>query len=148
MKQLVLAALVGSFAGLAFGEDFQAPPVNGVRAMLYFQKSFGGSQQTSPTVGFRLDTRAPTLLGNGRSLPLMDLRLQGQDRYSMRINGAVMFDSSDSGSEPDSLKNPWFWGGVIVLGGMAISCASDHWPCHRSGDNTTDSSPTTATPGS
>jgi hypothetical protein len=147
MKPLLLAVVVGSFAGSVFGDDFQATPVNGVRAMFYVQKSFGGQQQTSPAVGFRLDTKAPALLGKARSLPLMDLRLQGQDRYSLRLNGAVMFDSSDSGPGPDSLKNPWLWGGVIVLGGMAISCASDHWPCHSSSNDNTTTSPTTSTPG-
>ena len=146
MKRLILAALVASFAGSVFGEDFQLPPVNGVRAMFYVQKSFGGRQQTSPAVGFRLDSKAAAPLGKERSLPLLDFRLQGQDRYSMRINGAVMFDSSDSESGPDSFKNPWLWGGVIVLGGMAISCASDHWPCHSSNNNT-NSSQSTATPG-
>jgi hypothetical protein len=77
---------------------------------------------------------SPTL-GMHKSVSMLDLQFSTRDgsleARSLRLGGAAMLSSD--GSESTVWKNPWLWVGVGV-GILAISCASDNWPCD-SGSN-------------
>jgi hypothetical protein len=122
--------------------------------MLYFRINLGGQNRQSdsprfaPQFGLRLDRDLPfryaldndparwQVLGMRQSISMVDLQFAARSNSSLsetlRIGGAPMLSSD--GSEKTVWQSPWLWIGVGV-GILAISCASDNWPCDSGSDN-------------
>ncbi len=129
MNRILLSMLSLCLAPLAsHAQTFK--PDHGVRAMLYWQMPLESKAPSS--YGLRLDSAPISIGSNTKRLPLLDLRY-GASRTTVRLNGALMWDSIESSEfgTAGSLTNGWFWAGA-ALGVAGISCLSENWPCKRS----------------
>lgn len=102
---------------------------DGPRVMMYWQLPLDGARAQPARYGLRLDS-APLRTGSLARLPLIDFRMQSQ-HTTLRLSGVPVARWSDSGEEWDSITNPrraGFWA-AVGLGLVAVSCATDNWPC-------------------
>lgn len=106
-------------------------------AMIYFDVKLG-AKRAEPSFGLRLQqfvpgTQSRSILGPAmHAIPILDLRWNARGQHSAALNGAVMWDSMESVGE-DSWRSPWLWG-LVGLGVVGASCATDNWPCEDDDD--------------
>ncbi len=120
----LLAALSGlCIAGVAAGTEpvrSDAPGANerDKAVMLYFTKSFGGTEQRQQTpLAFGLRYQQTSVIDVSHVYPLMDVRYSLGGRKTVALGGALMLDSLDSSTE-GSWRNPWLY--VSAAAGLAV----------------------------
>lgn len=99
--------------------------------MLYFTKSFGGTERRQKTpLAFGLRYQQTSVIDASAVYPLMDVRYSLGGRKTVALGGALMLDSLDSSTD-GSWRNPWLY--VSVAAGLAVLlCAAEEVFCEDS----------------
>jgi len=121
------------------------------RFMLYVHKEIGGARRKSagPSFGFAVDRTVPLTLQMDRSAlrpstaRIFDVRVAPFDGGAIMLNGLRLTGGTAQGLGFDSFEedpswswsNPWVLFAVVLGSGLAVSCATDNWPCRSSSSN-------------
>jgi hypothetical protein len=119
------------------------------RFMFYVQKQLGvpGRKSDAPSFGLSIERQVPGSLGADSSFQrsptvrMFDLQFAPFDGGALRLNGfqlggkashALGYEGSYGEEESWSWSNPWLWAGAGLGAALALSCATDNWPCEGS----------------
>ena len=137
-------------AGEPFGVLDDSP-----RFMLYVHKEIGRArhQSTGPSFGFAVDRPMPMTLHTDQSASrstrlgsstarIFDFRVAPFDDGAIFLNGLRLIGGTSRGAGFDSFEgpswdgpswgNPWVLTAVVLGTGLAISCATENFPCDSS----------------
>ena len=125
------------------------------RFMLYVHKNIGGvrHKSTAPSFGFAVDRTIPmtlhrdqpassSLTSSPSTARIFDFRVAPFDDGAIFLNGFRLTGGTSQGLGLDSLegpswdgpswRNPWVLTAVILGAGLAVSCATENFPCDSS----------------
>ncbi|MBC7984804.1 MAG: hypothetical protein H7Y02_13230 [Candidatus Obscuribacterales bacterium] len=140
MKRLIpCIAIIGVSISSAYSQELTSLD-SSPRLMLYMRMNVGTTNHklAAPRFGLSLDRDISSQFSNNwlqptlrRSISLLDIQFTTQGTQALNLGGAAMLNSD--GSSRSVWKNPWLWVG-IGAGALAISCASDNFPCSGGSD--------------
>ena len=146
MKIHLLLASALSVVAASAGQAAEplTPPAREKALMLYFSKSFGGSdRQARNPLAFGLRLQESTLSDAARSVPLLDLRYSLDGRAMLIAADVLRWDPSDSSDDPESSMPSsagQHWGIYVAagIGVLAVACATHVGICedHKNGTDT------------